>query len=161
MRWRKKGELEFLGRLDQQVKVRGFRIELDEIESALLEQTGVQQAVVVVRANQAGDKRLVAYVVMDTNARPVAETESQTSHLKTELKRRLPEYMVPAVIIELPELPLTSNGKIDRKALPNPEWQASSRSMLLPEIRQKKNCAKSGNRCWEYRVSVWKTAFLN
>ncbi|MBZ5523304.1 MAG: amino acid adenylation domain-containing protein [Acidobacteriia bacterium] len=119
-RWQADGQLEFLGRLDHQVKVRGFRIELGEIESALLEQTGIEQAVVVVRGTGA-DQRLLAYVVSLDKEIGISSNE-----LRECLRARLPEYMVPAVIVQLQEMPRTPNGKLDRKALPEPEYAGSA-----------------------------------
>ena len=104
------GEIEFAGRVDQQVKVRGFRIELGEIESVLGQHPGVREAVVVVR-----EKRLIAYVVA-REERPPA-----TSELRDYLKRTVPEYMVPSSFVVLDALPLTATGKVDRNALPEPE----------------------------------------
>ncbi|WP_420718389.1 amino acid adenylation domain-containing protein [Pyxidicoccus sp. MSG2] len=121
-RWRADGTLEYLGRTDLQVKLRGFRIEPGEVESALARLPAVREAVAVVREDVPGDKRLVAYVVSEEGA-PV-----DVASLRQALKERLPEYMVPSAIAVLPALPLTSNGKVDRKALPAPEGALAVRA---------------------------------
>ena len=117
-RWLEDGNIEYLGRNDFQVKVRGFRIELGEIESRLLEHDGVREAVVVAREDRVGEQQLVAYYVGHAQAKP--DVEELRRHLST----RLPEYMVPAAYVSLEELPLTSNGKLDRKALPAADTSA-------------------------------------
>ncbi|PWI09286.1 non-ribosomal peptide synthetase [Streptomyces sp. NWU339] len=113
VRWGKNGQLEYVGRADSQVKIRGFRIEPGEIEHALAGHPGVAQAVIVVRENQEGDKRLVGYVV------PKPDADVQADELSEYLRGRLPDYMVPSAVIPLAEIPLTSNGKLDRRALPS------------------------------------------
>ncbi|HEU4834421.1 MAG TPA: amino acid adenylation domain-containing protein [Pyrinomonadaceae bacterium] len=113
-RWLSDGSIEFLGRVDEQVKLRGFRIELGEIEVALQQHPALREAVVVVREPAPQQKQLVAYVV--------AHDESvTTAELRTYLKGLLPEYMIPQVFVNLNEIPLTPNGKVDRRALPVPE----------------------------------------
>ena len=119
VRWREDGQIEFLGRTDQQVKLRGYRIELAEIEAALLGCSGVGQAAVIMREDRKGEKRLVAYAV------PAADRSVNVAALRESLTQRLPNYMVPAAITILPSLPLNSNGKLDRKALPAPEFTGS------------------------------------
>ncbi|MDB6122829.1 MAG: Acyl carrier protein [Pedosphaera sp.] len=115
VRQRDDGQIEFLGRMDHQVKLRGFRIELGEIESVLRQHPNVREAVVVARAENSGDKRLLAYLVAKTEKKLVVE------ELREHLKTKLPEYMVPAVFITLDAFPLTANGKVNRKVLPAPD----------------------------------------
>ncbi|MFT3815685.1 MAG: amino acid adenylation domain-containing protein [Acidovorax sp.] len=115
VRWNADGQLEYLGRIDHQVKVRGFRIELGEVEAQLLAQPEVREAVVVAAEGPAG-ARLVGYV----SAKAGQEVDS--AELKARLGQALPEYMVPSAIIPLEALPLNANGKVDRKALPDPEF---------------------------------------
>ena len=107
------GSIEFLGRIDSQVKVRGYRIELGEIESVLRQHSDVRESVVMVREEEPGNKRLVAYLV--------SEQKPTVSELRSFLKEKLPEYMIPAVFVMLDELPLLPNGKADRRALPAPD----------------------------------------
>jgi aspartate racemase len=106
------GDLEFLGRRDNQVKIRGFRVEPGEIESVLIQHTAVHEAAVVLREDPPGNKRLVGYVV---RSQPEAASESE---LRRHVRKRLPEYMVPSEFIFLQSMPLTPNGKINRRALP-------------------------------------------
>ncbi|GAB4216597.1 MAG: hypothetical protein OHK0022_57920 [Roseiflexaceae bacterium] len=125
------GNVEFIGRIDHQVKLRGFRIELSEIEAVLLQHPAVREAAVVVRESNPGNQRLVAYVVLAENQEPRTKNQesgaddtqlnTQNSTLKTFLRERLPDYMVPASYVFLEALPLTPAGKIDRRALPAPE----------------------------------------
>ncbi|HKC12581.1 MAG TPA: condensation domain-containing protein, partial [Vicinamibacteria bacterium] len=119
------GAIEFLGRMDQQVKVRGFRIELGEIESVLEQHPDVKAAAVVVREDHPADQRLVAFVT------PRGESGIQAGELRTHLKAKLPSYMVPSVFVELKTLPLSPNGKVDRRALPAPEAVGVERSRAL------------------------------
>ncbi|NET71698.1 MAG: amino acid adenylation domain-containing protein, partial [Sphaerospermopsis sp. SIO1G2] len=109
------GELEYLGRIDNQVKLRGFRIELGEIEATLAAHPDIWEAVVVVREDEPGNKRLVAYVVSNTGITP------SSAELRQFLGEQLPSYMIPSLFVSLQSLPLTSNGKIDRRALPAPD----------------------------------------
>src|SRR6185312_2891100 len=118
-RWTREGVLEYWGRADQQVKIRGFRIELGEIEAALRGEAGVAQAAVITVDDHAGGKQLVAYVV--PAEAEGAGVEFDTSALRRGIKERLPEYMVPSAFVVIDQLPLTANGKLDRKALPEPQ----------------------------------------
>ena len=141
VRWLADGQLEYLGRSDFQVKVRGYRIEPGEVETVLLNHPAVREAVVVARAGASGDKRLVAYAV----AREGQSVEA--SALRAHLKAKLPEYMVPSVFVPLAALPLTSSGKVDREALPEPgaEHQPESVGRVPP-----------GTPLQEALVAMWK-----
>ncbi|MGB7599844.1 MAG: amino acid adenylation domain-containing protein, partial [Candidatus Sulfotelmatobacter sp.] len=112
------GNIQYMGRIDNQVKLRGFRIELGEIEAVLTKDPKVQSAVVIVREDNPGDKRLVAYVAPSGASIPGAE-------LKDLVRKRLPEYMVPSAFVEMTALPLSPNGKINRRLLPAPDWAAA------------------------------------
>ena len=127
-RWLPDGDIEYLGRNDFQVKIRGFRIELGEIETRLGECAGVREAAVVVREEANGDKRLIAFVVAKDGV------SLDAADLRAALLSRLPEYMVPSVFAMLDAMPLTTNGKLDRKALPAPEATAArDRESEAPE----------------------------
>ncbi len=120
------GELEYLGRMDHQVKIRGFRVELGEIESALNQHPAIRESVVIAADGPGGAKRLVAYIVPTGPAPTVAELRDHLGH-------KLPDYMVPSAFVPLPALPLTSNGKVDRRALPAPEDnQAATGETCVP-----------------------------
>ena len=116
VRFRRDGQIEFLGRLDSQVKVRGFRVELGEIEVLLDQHPAVAECAVIIRADAAGDAMLVGYTVPAEARQPAAAEE-----LRGYLREGLPEYMVPAAFVSLQAMPLTPNGKVDRSALPEPE----------------------------------------
>jgi amino acid adenylation domain-containing protein len=132
------GEFDFLGRADGQIKLRGFRIELGEIETALAKFDGVEQAVVLLREDTPGDKRLVAYLITRKGAAPAA------NDLRTHLLAKLPDYMVPTAFLTLTSFPLTANGKIDRKALPAPDrsTQARGSSYVAPRNPQEEQFAQ-------------------
>ncbi|MET0398429.1 MAG: amino acid adenylation domain-containing protein, partial [Longimicrobiaceae bacterium] len=126
VRWLAGGELEYLGRADQQVKVRGFRVEPGEVEAALGRHPSVLEAVVVAREDAPGDRRLVAYVVAAAGA------AAAPAELRAFVGEQLPAYMVPAAVVVLDGLPLSPNGKIDRAALPAPQWTAGADAFVAP-----------------------------
>ncbi len=125
-RFRADGRLDFLGRLDQQVKLRGHRIELGEIEAALAAHPGVADVVVAARDEASGDRRLIAYLVPREGALP------GPAELRSLLRERLPEIMIPSVYVTLAALPLTANGKVDRRALPAPEVTLGATAVIAP-----------------------------
>ncbi|WP_394179960.1 amino acid adenylation domain-containing protein [Marinomonas posidonica] len=118
-RWREDGILEYLGREDNQVKIRGFRIETGDIESALATMATIEQAVVMPQTSPTGSKQLVAYLLTDL-------AELDIHDIRQTLITKLPDYMIPSHFISIDEMPLTPNGKINRKALPQPSWQAAN-----------------------------------
>ena len=123
-RWKADGNIEYLGRLDDQVKVRGYRIELGEIESVLLEHESVKQAVVMAKPDNESNNRLTAYVVHENGFFP--------EQLKSFLSSKLPQHMIPELWVEMQQLPLTSNGKVDKKALPEPGSDERLREYVAP-----------------------------
>jgi amino acid adenylation domain-containing protein len=132
------GDIEYRGRIDFQVKIRGLRIELGEIENVILDFPGVHQAVVVAREDAPGEKRLAAYLV------PKDTDNFRTRELRDFLKSKLPDYMVPAAIVSLPVLPLTSVGKVDRRALPAPSYDnlAGAREYTPPRTQTERQMSQ-------------------
>ncbi|HEX8710130.1 MAG TPA: amino acid adenylation domain-containing protein, partial [Pyrinomonadaceae bacterium] len=138
VRFGSQGELEYLGRADEQVKIRGHRIELREIEAALGRLAGVREAVTTALANERGEKRLVAYVVANAEPAPTA------SELRRALKESLPEYMIPSYFVMLEELPLSPNGKVDRRRLPQPTGARPASAQAFIEPRDELEEALAG-----------------
>ncbi|MFE8957403.1 amino acid adenylation domain-containing protein [Streptomyces iakyrus] len=127
------GRVVFVGRADEQVKIRGFRVELTEIEAVLAQHTSVAQGMVTVREDRSGDRRLVAYLVGDGG-------EVDTADIRAHLSRALPDYMIPAALVDLDEFPLTPNGKIDRRALPAPEFGGGEPGRAARDPRERLLC---------------------
>ncbi|KAA1241427.1 non-ribosomal peptide synthetase, partial [Aquimarina sp. RZ0] len=123
-RWLADGNIEFIGRTDDQVKIRGYRIELEEIERAVLSNENIQSCCVLVKDDAMGNRLLVGYLV--------GKEDFNTEDTQDYLKRKLPEYMVPGIWVTLPEMPLTRNGKIDKKRLPSPEQPDTGIAYVAP-----------------------------
>ncbi|MEM9089166.1 MAG: amino acid adenylation domain-containing protein [Cyanobacteria bacterium P01_F01_bin.53] len=140
------GNIEYLGRIDHQVKIRGFRIELGEIETALSQHLAVTQVVVIDREDTPGDKRLVAYLIADT------ATDVSPSAFRQFLQQSLPEYMVPAAFVSVKALPITPNGKVDRRALPKP--QASDLASATTYVAPRNPVEKQLTTIWETLLNV-------
>ncbi|RDV11082.1 amino acid adenylation domain-containing protein, partial [Pontibacter diazotrophicus] len=144
VRWLSDGNLEYLGRIDDQVKIRGYRIELGEVESVLSQCRGVEQAVVVARADANGSKRLIGYAVAE---------EFDREAIMSQMKAKLPEYMVPSLLVELEEIPLTANGKVNKKALPEVDAsEALTSSYVAPRTETEEKLAK----IWQELLQVEK-----
>jgi amino acid adenylation domain-containing protein len=131
------GEIEYVGRADYQVKIRGFRIELGEIEAALSTHPSVSECVAIVRGDSSGGQRLIGYVVLREG-----ENEVEESEIKEQLRRRVPEYMIPSRIVKLEQMPLTPNGKVDRKRLPEPGVEQRGREYEEPRTDVEKAIAE-------------------
>ncbi|MFG3105126.1 non-ribosomal peptide synthetase, partial [Streptomyces tendae] len=148
VRWNAAGEIEYLSRIDDQVKVRGFRIELGEIESVLAGHPDVAHAMVIVREDRPGDKRLVGYAV------PTAGAALDPQALRDHAAKAVPDFMVPSAVLVLDALPLTPNGKLDRRALPAPEFTADSTGRAPRTPQEKQLCELFAEVLGVERVSV-------
>ncbi len=137
-RWLPDGNIEFLGRIDNQVKIRGYRIELGEIENELLKHNKIKEAIVIAKEDNIKNKYLCAYIA--------GEAELNSKELREHLSNNLPEYMIPAYFIQLEQLPLTANGKVDRKALPDPDGNITTGAEYVAPR----------NEIEEKLVSIWK-----
>ena len=144
VRYLPNGHIEYQGRIDQQVKIRGFRIELGEIEAALAKFPGVREAVVAAREDAPGEKRLVAYLIAKKEELP------EKSQLHRLLRDALPEYMCPSAFVTLDRFPLTPNGKVDRQALPRPEFRSDQAGFVPPVSATEKALAT----IWEKIIEI-------
>jgi amino acid adenylation domain-containing protein len=143
-RWLPDGNIEFFGRIDHQVKIRGYRVELGEIEAHIRQEDSVKEAVVILREDVPGDKRLTGYVAFEPHDLTSLHLSQLVEKIKGNLKLGLPEYMVPAALVYLESFPLTSRGKVDRKSLPIPEIHLAGDNYTAPE-----------NPVQEYLVELW------
>lgn len=144
VRYRPDGEIVYLGRMDHQVKIRGFRIELGEIETLLNAHPAVRESVVLAREDRPGDRRLAAYLVADRR------DPDFTAELREHLRAKLPEYMTPAAFVYLDALPVNANGKIDRRALPAPEYTAPATGFAPPRTALERTLARH----WQELLAV-------
>ena len=140
------GNIEFIGRIDQQLKIRGFRIELGEIEATLSQHPNIQQSVVIAREDVPGDQRLVAYII------PSQKQASTLNELRRFLKEKLPEYMVPSAFVMLETLPLNTNGKVDRRALPAPQQERPA--LEEPFVAPQDTLELQLTKIWEQVLSI-------
>ena len=152
------GDIQCLGRIDHQVKVRGYRIELEEIEHTLINQPDIKEAVVIALDDIPGDPRLVAYVVLSTDAKP-NDLKNQISSWQQALLAKLPEYMVPDDFVLMTAIPITPNGKTDRKALPKPDFNTINRSdeYVAPRTEIEKQVAE----IWEEKMGLEKISIFD
>jgi amino acid adenylation domain-containing protein/natural product biosynthesis luciferase-like monooxygenase protein len=144
VRWLEDGRIEFLGRVDHQLKIRGYRVELGEVEAVLSQHPGVGECVVVAREDVPGDRHLVAYAVGRAGKAP------EETALREHLAQRLPDYMVPSAFVVLDAMPLTANGKVDRKALPAPSRKRSEAEYVEPRTQTEQRLAG----LWKELLSV-------
>jgi amino acid adenylation domain-containing protein len=145
-RYRWDGTIEYVGRMDEQVKVRGYRIELGEIEAVMGEWAGVREVVVLAREDEPGEKRLVAYVVSER------EQELTVAEMREYLTERLPEYMIPTALVLMEAMPLTANGKVDRRRLPAPE--GARREQIVEQVAPRTEVEKVIGSIWEEVLGV-------
>ncbi|MBD2440164.1 amino acid adenylation domain-containing protein, partial [Nostoc sp. FACHB-110] len=150
-RYLQDGNIEYIGRIDNQIKIRGFRIELGEIETLLGQHSNVQQCCVIARADNSGDKRLVAYVVAKQ------DVTLTTGELRQFLGDKLPGYMLPSAFVMLESLPLTPNGKVDRRALPNPDLHQELSADVIPNTEAEKIIAD----IWQQALKVEKVGIYD
>jgi amino acid adenylation domain-containing protein len=150
-RFNEQGRLVFVGRKDNQVKINGFRVELGEIEALLSRYFSIQNVAVMAKDNPSGDKRLVGYIALKEGENSV-NSSSLSQELREFLKLKLPNYMIPSLFIILDNLPITPNGKIDRKRLPEPDWMAREENQIYASPRN--NNEKQLSDIWETVLGI-------